>query len=236
MNFLQLCQATHQELGLDEAGAARPSTVANQVGRLGQVVSWVRTSYEEIQSLHRDWLFRRSTGGFLTVAAGQSAVTASTITTALTTFEEIAPFWSGDRPFIMCHKTSIGADDRQPMWMVDYEEWRGRIDRQPFTSGRPSRFTIYNDQAIQFDHELDEEYLLAFDYVRTVATLTADGDIPIFPRRFHLAIVYAAAMKYAGHAENGRLLGDMRQRYNGQMVQMKNHQLPPVDWRPYPLW
>jgi hypothetical protein len=61
MNFLALAQRAHQEYGLPGDG---PVSVLNQIGRNRDVVNWVLSAHEEIQSLRDDWTFDWAQGTF----------------------------------------------------------------------------------------------------------------------------------------------------------------------------
>lgn len=52
MNYLQLCQRTHQECGLSGQG---PQAVTNQNGVNAKLVAWVQQAWNEIQLRRPDW-------------------------------------------------------------------------------------------------------------------------------------------------------------------------------------
>jgi hypothetical protein len=56
VNFLQICQKTALESGV----SGTLSTTAGQIGSLGRIVSWCADAWIELQSLHDDWSWMRS--------------------------------------------------------------------------------------------------------------------------------------------------------------------------------
>ena len=234
MNFLAICQAVHEELGLDGAQTL-PTAVTAQTGRLAQIVNWVRRTNSEIQAKHKEWKFRRS-GGVVTLPATQALVTQATIVAANATYNELAPFFRGDRRYVNIYQSSVGKADTQPVWYLEYEQYRGWIDRQPLITGRPGRYSVRPDGALLFDTLADVNYAVEFDFVRTIQDLTANNDVPIIPDDYHDAIIYGACMKYAGHTENAVVFGDFNRRFSQRMTQLSNRELPEINWSPYPLW
>lgn len=73
MNFLGLVQRLTQEAGASGAG---PTDVVGQQGEYARMVNWVNDAWLDIQSLHQDWEFLRTTCSFPTVD-GQAVYTAT---------------------------------------------------------------------------------------------------------------------------------------------------------------
>jgi len=234
VNFLQICQAVHEELGLDGAQTL-PTAVTAQTGRLAQIVNWVKRTNSEIQAKHKEWKFRRSSG-IVTLTAGQSSVARSAIVAANSTYDDLAPFFRGDQRFVNIYQSALGKADTQSVWYVEYEQFRGWLDRQPFPTGRPGRYSVRPDGALLFDALADVNYVVEFDFVRSIQDLAANGDVPIIPADYHDAIVYGACMKYGGHTENAVVFGDFNRRFRQRMTQLSNRELPEINWSPYPLW
>ncbi|MDE1943468.1 MAG: hypothetical protein KGI47_10065 [Betaproteobacteria bacterium] len=61
MNLLQLVNASMQECG---ASGSALTTTANQTGEAARFVSWVQQAWIDIQSLHQDWGFLRTSCAF----------------------------------------------------------------------------------------------------------------------------------------------------------------------------
>lgn len=196
--FLQLCQRVHRyvRIGEDAPGTA-PETVVGQEGVLAEIVGWVQDAYEDIQADQDDWRFREAAGD-VPVAAGVRTVDAGV---TLDDYDALRPY-TGDffRRHILCAYSGQGAADRQPVWFVEWEEWRGgRYERgeAAAATGRPQYFTVMPDGQLRLYPAPDANVDLTLAYHRALQTLASDGDVPILPERHHAAIVWRALMYYA---------------------------------------
>jgi hypothetical protein len=197
---LQLCQ---QVQGLLRAAsgtlATTPTTTTGQTGVEGEIVRWVDYAYRDIQNDQEEWRFRVKRGSFNTVANTR----VYTISVSDADFDKLLPSTAQSRvPYILGYLTATGTSDEQRIWYVPYEQWQhGVFDSGTRPAGRPVRFTIEPDGQMAFDPTPDAVYTIVFDYRRTLHELTTDSHAttgtPIFPAKYHDAIVFRAMHYYA---------------------------------------
>jgi hypothetical protein len=233
---LQLCQKV-QRLWKAATGApgTTPTTVVAQTGVEGEIVAFVNYAYEDIQNEQQEWRFRVKRGSFNTVAGTR----AYTITVADTDFEALLPSMaqSCDR-YILSYLAATGVSDEQPVWYVPYESWQqGILDRGTRPQARPSWFTIEPDAQMAFDPTPDAIYTIAFDYRRSLHTMTTDSHAttgtPILPAAHHNAIVWGALLYAAKTREippNTIQLWDRE--YRREMNALRMRELP----EPITVW
>lgn len=75
MTFLQLFQRLKMECG---ASGTTPTTALAQTGEYARLVAWVNTAWMDIQTMHQDWQWMRTTATFPTVT-GQPTYTPAQI-------------------------------------------------------------------------------------------------------------------------------------------------------------
>ena len=102
--------------------------------------------------------------------------------------------------------TSAGAANQQHIWPIDYQTFRFLYQNQPPPNGFPVQYAIReDDNAILLGPKPNDIYTVTGEYYRRAPALAVDADIPLFPERFHEAIVWRAVRKYAQSEEDGGL-------------------------------
>ncbi len=203
MNYLQLCQRLHQEIGGGPGPpGSQPTTVSGQSGDNLRLVTWINQAYTEIQEACRNWLWMMTTGS-RQITTGNSTVAL----TGITDFDGLLPFQSESCvPYILCQKTSVGATDQQPCYYISYDDFTGFYDRGTWvTRGRPIHFSVTPDNTLTVFTKVDVDYTFTFRYRKAVQTLAADSDTPTLPVKFHMLIVYLAMAYYGLSNESNRI-------------------------------
>lgn len=173
MTFLQLCQATRQESGIQGQG---PSAVTSQTGMLERVVGWVRDADRLVQTIHADWDFLHNSFSDNTTE-GSDALT------------KPSDFGQWDvESFALSRGTAEGRELRN----VDYKEWRKNHNLKE--NQEPNSVTIAPDNNLLLGQPADGIYTISGDYWREVVDLAVDGDIPPYPARFHRVVIARAKM------------------------------------------
>lgn len=204
MNYLQLCQRAHQEIHGGHDGTAFPTAVTSQTGEALRVVTWVAQAWTDIQDSQTFWLWMYKTGT-LNTSAGTAEYT---ISSSIADFRQVWPFVSAERdPYIWAHKSSVGATDQQPVFLVPWTEFNGFYNRGNFnTQGRPRWCAISPTKKIHLFPVPDDTYVLTIPYRKTNQTLSANTDTPEMPDNFHMLIVDVAQMYYGGSNTSNRVL------------------------------
>lgn len=230
MSRLTLAKKLHRYLRIDtNLPGTAPTTTLAQTGVLGEIVSFIDDAYLNVQKLHADWAFRLLQGTFVTTAA-QRTYTRANIQSQLSTFDEfLIPTGKGARVFLV-HLTATGVSDQSPCCFIPYEQWRGHWDQGTRATGKPSFFTIRQDQTIEFDPTPDLVYTVTIDYRRTPHVFAADADDTLFADDFDDAVLWEAVTLYAAtrttppdelaRAERNRMLelNRMRRRYRPELT------------------
>lgn len=186
MNKLQLCQRMLVE-GVS-SGLVISSTT-NQSAILAKVVVWVDTAYSDIQSRHPQWEFLRSTFSIST------ADTASVYDGPA----DLGSWRVGD------DLVSVYKDYPDEQWMTLYS-WDYFRSYQFFganraVSGRPSEYAIKPDNSMIVWPVPDDVFTISGEYYKTPHSLTTNTTEPVFPERYHMAIVWRALMLFAAEQE-----------------------------------
>lgn len=199
MTFLELCQRVHRyaRIGQDAPGTAPATVVDPEDSVLTEIVGWVRDAWEDIQNDKEDWLFRERSG-VVTVATGVRDVD---IGASVADYERLRPFASEYcRQHILVAPAGSGAESRQPVFRIDWQDWRGgryehggAVD----TTGTPTHFTIKPGGALRLYPKPAQAMELAFSYQAALQVLEQDADVPAMPAQHHEAIVWRALMYYA---------------------------------------
>lgn len=236
MNRLQLCQKVHRILRIDQnlPGTA-PTTTTGQTGVLNEIVKMVDDAYQTIQSAESWWGFRLLQGTF-PITDGVRTYTRATIQGTLTTFDEFLVMSGLGPDHLLIHLTATGVADQSPCWYVPYQDWRGFWDRGERSEGKPVRFTIRQDQTIEFDSTPDASYTVTTDYRRTLHEMTADAHEPLFAADFHDAVVWGAVKAYTETREASQLYQLADRNFSREMAKLRFRYLPRVSFCTTLLW
>lgn len=216
MTYLELCQELVREAGI----SGSMSTVIGQSGEMGRAANWIRKAYRLIQNKHSDWEFLRR-DVLAAAAAGKATYLPTEAGVAAAEFGAWR-FTSGWR----CYSTAAGVADEQKLDFVPYDRFRNAYiyGNTRAMTGRPTVITEAPDGSLIVWPVPDAGYMLVGEQYRAPATLTADGDVPIFAAQLHDVIVYRAMMLYGeyegdpstfqtGQTECARILSEMESRY-----------------------
>lgn len=192
MTYLELVKALARASGTENPAEITDVT-ALETTHQEDVKNWIDRAYRDIQSMHEAWEFRR---GALTVS-----LTAGTRSYALSSsaadFETLLPFYYPYR------REYVILDDQRfnPVFHVRWRDWRGWYESQDDHEGRPRYFTVDPSDNLIVYPKPRSAYTLKSDYAKTLDTMTANDDEPIFPSRFHEVLVFYALREYAGYDE-----------------------------------
>ncbi len=218
MTFLQIAARVRQEVGGSGTG---PTSVTGQVGEYQRIVDWTATSYEDIQRLHNEWLFMRGNFSINTVA-GTGSYAAADCVAPITDLRD----WRKDT--FKIYRSSSGVAAETAMLFIEYQNWYDTYNTGSQSNSTPLLFTLGNDQSIKIAPKPDAVYVISGEYQKSVASFTANGDVPNFPAEFHMAVVYRAMMKHGRYTGAMEIYQDGEKEYKKLIKEMRRTQLPRV--------
>lgn len=233
MTFLDLCKRVRQECSIAGTG---PASVTNQTGELKRIVNWVAEVYTEICKSQKNWRFLRSEFSLNTVADKEAYLPSEctdTVVGQAIGHASVGEFsaWIQDSFFI--YLQSAGSGTQKNFWPTSYPHFRQTYQMQPPASGQPAFWTERpRDRALLLGPKPNAIYVITGEYYRRAPNLVADDDEPLFPAEYHMAIVWGAVMKYAGHEEDGGLYIHARNEYDRYHVPLVQDQSPHMELAP----
>ena len=223
MNKLALTKRLSRDCGVNQAG---PSTTLNQSGEYLRLVNWIDDAYKSIQILYSTWQFLREEFNFATVI-GTASYTPAAV--GLTDFAE----WvSDDDQDSEDFRLYLTAPDEKYLVYMPWEMFRVAymVGTQRTQTGRPSVYTIRPDDTVMFYPIPDQIYTCLGEYYKVPDVMTADTDEPIFPERFHEAILYRAMMSYGAYSQEPDKYSVGDREYRRIIRGLKKSQLPQMSW------
>lgn len=211
--FLQLCQDTHENAGLSGSG---PASVSGQSGMAKKIVNWVKNAWYEIQSLHPDWRWMWKDDGLVTCVANQREYD-------LTGLGFDVNYIIRETP-----RRRVSGQPGTDMWLVWYEyaDFRSTFLYGPVRYGIPNAVTIDPMGNMLLDPVPNDAYEVRFEYHKKPVLMTASGDIPECPVKFHDMIMYRALMKYGAHDGAADVYQDAKGNYEMWERRLEAEQLP----------
>lgn len=188
MNLVQLTEKLRTECG---ASGQVLTTVQNVTGETRQLRDWIIDAWTEIQNGEEDWTFNRVEIS-KDITTGQQKRTLTQL--LITDLRD----WKRDE--FRMYTNSVGQDDEQDLIYASYLDFRDEYLKGTGLQqvGRPWRISIDPaDDSLYFGPNPNTSYKLLGTYYKTAQVLSADADAPTsIMAQFHMAIVYAAMMKY----------------------------------------
>lgn len=216
--FLQLAAALRQEVAGNGTG---PTAVTGQTGELKRIVDWIVAADEEVQQAHDQWKFM--VGSFtLNTVAGDNSYAAADCVTPVTNLRD----WRLDT--FKIYLLSAGTGGETKLHWMDYQDWYDIYNTGTQTNSRPSRFAVGNDMSIKLGAAPDAVYRISGEYQKSVTTLAANADVPVYPSEYHMLPVYGGMMKYGRYTGAAEVFSDGERLYNQLMRRMERTQLPKI--------
>lgn len=222
MNFLALAQRVRQEC--DAAGTG-PSTVSGQTGELKNIVDWTAEAYRQICQLNNGaWKFLESDfsvntvigqAAYLPTACTDTNLSAAIGSATVGSFKrwKLVDSDTADSTF-RCYLQSLGLSDNRIIRSYGYGYYRDRFQLQTIPNAQPVEFAIRpRDNAILIGPAPDAVYVITGQYYRIPPALAANSDTPVLPDDYHMAIVWKAAIMYAGDQQDRGLYQHAQKMY-----------------------
>lgn len=218
MNYLELCQRLVREAPITGNG---PTSVVGQTGSMRQVVGWVNSAYLSIQAMHPGWLFMADEFEFPT-KIGESTYTP--VDAGISNLET----WSTKQCDMKIYES---LHDEGFVTYLPWEQFRlllvgnGRI-----LSGRPTTYTIKPNNSLMFYPIPDKDYMVTGQYHMQPVSMTANTDIPIFPAKYHEAIMWLALTMYCAYVSIPDLYAQANDKYRLLVRKLEMEQLPRIKY------
>lgn len=217
MNFLQMCQRVYQEGGI----SGNIASVQNQSGEALRVVNWVKSAYQEIlndQGLV--WNFQHPTV-VVKLVPGQGEYT-------FADFNLPAGVQWDTRSMRVALADNL-ADETFLLGMrfPEFRDYWLFSSRRTVVS-RPLNASVDFSTHLRIAPLPDQAYNLVMQYQAQPAPLLDDGDVPVIPDRFQMAIVWKALRHYGMFESAPEVAGRAEHEYKTIMQHLYNDQSPEV--------
>ncbi len=197
MDFLALCKEVRRECAV----SGEITTVTDQSGILGKLVSWTNLAYEEIQGIRTDWLFRYADKTFDTTSGNDVYLS------------EVADVARLNKESLKMYQTSVGKSDEGRLHFIPFIKFRDLYEMGETESGKPQFFTERPNGAIQLYPIPDDDYTVTFSFQSKIDSMTNNDDTPIVPSDHQATIILKACIFYCDHEEAGQ----QRQTFNERL-------------------
>lgn len=235
MNFLQLCQQTAQWSG--KAAAASITSVVAASGVQLDIVNAVSQAWSVVQTAHNNWQWLRAE--FSSTISAVAPPTQARYTAAsfgITRFadwvyDQIAPAASGGSTYraMTLIDPTIGYSDEQVIAYIEWEVWRARYARGLQTQSRPTEWTADPSGNFCIGKVPNKTYTLNGEYFKDVQILANPTDLPEAPAKYHMIIVWRAALLLMEKDEADQLqYSRYENKADEMMLQLERDQLPHI--------
>lgn len=185
MNFLELCRKVYLEGGI----SGQITSVANQTGEAARVINWVANAYQEILNDMAINLNPTRRTSIVQLTAGKQSYSFSDL--GLSSSVQ----WN-----TRAMRVAVNSDMRDETFLVHmrYPEFRDYwlFSARRSTTSRPLNACVDPDNNLLIAPIPAENYWLSLESQIQADKLLEDGDVPIFPERFHYIIVWRALRHY----------------------------------------
>lgn len=199
--YLDLVQAAARESGTVAPGT--PASVIGLTGRLAKFAAWVSQAWSDIQN-HRDgWRWMQDDVESALVIDQQRYTGSDLGLTRFGSWRVGEDSLDGDDRWTIW-RTAEGQGDERPLTFRDWPAFRSTAMRgsAATTKGFPQIYSVDPQERIVVYPIPDMAYTIKGLYRKSPQVLTANGDTPEMPARFHDLIVWWALIKVAGHDES----------------------------------
>ena len=179
--------------------------------------TWVNRAYRELMLRRKEWQFRMERANL----SIWPRLHLTDVTTVPTIGDVIQGAQSGSTATVVkIHSVEdvdvhsikfydpayLGSGGTYTAEVVGWDHWLGHDYGYNRTTGRPNIVTVTPDGSLQFFPHLDKNYLISFNYTRTLPELVDWDDQPTqIPERFEDYILWKAIADYADFDSNQRV-------------------------------
>lgn len=228
MNKLQLCQRLCREAAL----ASQMSTTVSQSGQFLLMVDWIDTAWNDIQLIHDDWDWMRSSyvlgqGAVFATVAGQASYPLGS--GAGTCGVTVATFGKWDPITFRTYTTTVGTSDETYLDNIPYDTWRDAymIGALRSVQTRPVAVAIGPNKSVCVGPPSNGLYTVEGDYWLAPSAMSGDASEPTgLPAQFQMLIVWRALTMYGSYQSAPEAYERGRANYNMLMAPLEAQRLP----------
>lgn len=207
MDFLELAQAMQEECAVTGTLSDVTTTVANHK----RLVDWINRAWNEIQTMHVDWDWMRSSvltgdGCSFTTISGQAVYPLGTGAGTVGILETNFGKW--DEETCRDFATTGTFLNETFVESVGYDEWRDdyMLGANRSVTTRPNVVAVGPNKELCLGPPPTSAYTINIDYFVAPTTMSSNTDTPTgLPERYHMLIVYKAMKKYALYESAGEV-------------------------------
>jgi len=217
MNFLQMCQRVFTEGGL----SGQITSTENQSGEALRVVQWVQQAYVEIQNdqgLNYDFL-RKNVTFKLTAGKQRYSFTELGLPNGAQFDENSVRVALNDTLSDETYLTKMQYPEFRDYWL---------FSSRRTVQSRPVNCTVDIELNLCFAPTPDSAYNTNFEYLILLDELVHNDDVPRFPTRFHMAIVWHALRSYGMFEAAPEVVSRADATYRQTIFQLQLDQSPEV--------
>lgn len=222
MSYLALVKELASEAGVS-GGYDDVVTCQSQTGEIGRLCRWIKKAYIDVQETHEDWGWLLQPVSFTTTA---QKATYTPDECGLTDFGK----WK-EKSF-RSYVTSIGTQSELLLGASSYNDWRDAYQFGSFrtTYQRPLVYAVSPyDKSLCLGPVPDTTgYTIVGEYFKRPVDLSLDTDVPIFPSKFHMILVWRALVHYGNYEAAPEAINRGTTEFNRLMRQMEADQLVPI--------
>jgi hypothetical protein len=223
VNRLQLVQRLHLECRMS---GSRPLTTVSTTGQTERLVSWIDTAWQDLQTLHMNWGWKRASCSF-TTTEGRTSYTAAQC--GVTDLGE----WIPDS--FRSYNTAAGINSETPIFAMPggYDDWRDTylLGSNRSTYSQPIQLAVTPDKSLAFGPITDDGYTIVGDYFRAPTAMDEDGDEPTgLPAEYRMLIVYMAMLDYGAAEVAIEVLTRGEKKRKSLLKRLEMLYLPQLQW------
>lgn len=214
--------------------ASQMSTTVSQSGQFQLIVDWVDTAWNDIQTVHDDWDWMRSSyvlgsgAVFATVAGTASYPLGSGSGTCGVT---VATFGKWDPMTFRTYTTATGTSDETYLDQIPFDTWRDAymIGNLRTVQTRPVAVAIGPNKSVCIGPPSNGNYTVEGDYWLAPSAMSADASEPTgLPTQFQMMIVWRALTMYASFWAAPEVYERGMSNYNMLISRLEAQRLPTI--------
>lgn len=210
------------------------TSTAGLTGSLARVAGWIDDSWNELQTIHDDWDWMRSSnllglGASFVPTAGQYTVPLGILAGQVGI--AVDSFGKWDRETFRCYTTASGTSNEQFLDDIPFDAWRNSymLGAMRSVQTRPVAVAVGPDQSVNLGPPSNGLYTITADFWIAPTVMSSDTNSPTgLPLRYHMLIVYKTMQKYAYYESAPEVLSRADKEYVPLFAKLEDARLPQI--------